>query len=1403
MTELVQRLLSRTRLIATLVALLTVLGAGSWLTMPRQEDPSFAERFGTLIVPMPGAGALDVERLVTQPMEEQLEEVLELDRVLSTSRPGVAVFQLRLGDDVAFDATDAAWDEVRRAVERGSTDLPTEALPPSLDTEVGDPATAVVFVTGSGDVLELRAAARTLRERLQRVPGVERVELVGDPGRRVHVELAPEAAQRLGTSMEQVAQRIRAQNVTVPGGSVQVDGRTLIVRHLGELHDAEAIAALPIPLASGAQVPLGTVAHVELAPSVPRSSRVFHQGVPAVGVSVIPAPEQDLVALGGRLQDALDGAAASFAPLELQVFTFQPTLVGERLSDLSWSLITGMGIVAAVLLLAMGPRMGLTVSAIVPLVAVGTIGIYALGGGVLHQISIAALVLALGLLVDNAIVVAEAVQQHKDAGHPSPALAAIQELGIPLGTATGTTVAAFVPMLLAQGGTADFTRTIPLVVIIALTLSYVYALLVTPALAERTLRASQAEAGRLERFGRALASFTTRRPRTVLTVVLIGLAGAAALSRFVPAEFFPMSDRNRVVVSLALPEGTHPLTTEDTVRRLTDALGDDVQTTAFVGGGLPRFYYNLNDSPNSPHRAEIVVTAPPDLALESVVDRVSRVARDFPEATVIGKRLQQGPPVGSPVQIRLHGEDLDALQEATEQVTATLRQTPGARDVRHDLGAGLPTLQFAPRDSWNGRLGGARGALPSSTLAQTHGLDAGQIRNGSDPIGIRVISPSAESTPTEDLLTASVATRTGPVPLLQLATVQPTWQPAALRHRNGQREVTVSAELEPGATFGSVLQAFERQPPVLPSGVQLSYGGEAEGSGEANAALVRTLPVGLGLLVFFLLLEFDSFRRLAIILTTVPLAAVGVVPGLALTGQPFGFMSMLGVIALVGIVVNNAIVLLNVIERQRSEGHAVDEAIREAVRVRLRPILLTTLTTVAGMVPLALSSSALWPPLASAMISGLLASTALTLVAVPALYAVLFSPRPPRRWWIATLLLPAATASAAPMTLPQVLDATTSAPLTQAAAYDARASRREANAAWLSSTTPTFSSQVEARRLQEAVAIDTPLGPIVQQPKELATIGVVASQPLIDPMGWANATAQAHGARARQLQAARTREEQMGLAGDLFLDLVVTRARTDALDVQIAALEETVRQARDLHRAGLALELDANRASVALADARQARLALEVQAEVGEAQLGALLGREEPIQPVFDDAVAFPTSSRPDLQAARRAESAADAERAAWGLSMLPRVALEGSWQASDNPNLVKSNWTAGQVTATWQLGLGQAARLDAASARRQASRQRTEALENQVRIERLGSARTVRLRQADVAVREVSKTLADDAAAVLQDRYAQQLAPLTDLLQARADQAAQTSALAQARVEQVRARLQLALAGGAPERGQ
>lgn len=992
-------LLQRERLLLTVAFALAALGLLAWQSMPRQEDPRLPELWAMALVDWPGADALALERLVVEPIEEALAEVAELRRSEVQVRAEVVSMELELHGHIRDTAR--AWDEVDKALARARRQFPEGVGAPLLDRDTQDVEAVLLAITGSDDRLRLKDAAERARKALLGLSTVKRVVLTGDPGEQVTVAVDDSVARRLGLTPQELAAQLLGKNRALPGGSLALGERHISLRPANQFDDLAALAQTPIRLPSGVTLPLAQFARVARTPAEPAAERMALDGRPAVALGVVPRAGINSAVFGRQVAARLEELAAALQPLSLQVLTFQPDQVQARMAGLERALLLATLVVGAVLLVAMGPRLALLVAAGVPLVMLAAVLLYALGGGVLHQMSVAALVIALGILVDNGIVVAEGIQKRLDAGaEPAAAiLDTLRELALPLASATGTTMAAFLPMLLSSGPTAAFTSAIPVVVITALALSYLHAVLVTPVLARHLLRPRHlGGAGRAEALGRALARFAVRRPGTVVG----GAAGVLALSAVgfgaVPQQFFPASDRSELIIELKLPEGSHLSATERVGARLAAALAEHPEArrvATYAGRSVPHFYYNLPQVPHSPHAAHVVVETPGPAGLRRLEAWLRQhLPEQFAEAEAVVRRIEQGPPVKAPIEVRLHGDDRAALAQAADQVLGAVAASRGARDARHDLGVGVPTLWLEADDGNLARHGLARSDLAETLFGRSRGLGAGHYRGGDDPVPIRVRTVAGERMAAEDLHGLLLFNRTGAaVPLAQVARLEPRWQPAHLIRRDRQRMVTVSAQLADNTAYSQVLADLRPRLAALtlPAGVRLSFGGDAEGAGEANASLAGALPLGLLALVAILMAQFNSFRRVGLVLLTIPLAASGIVAGLLLGGQPFGFMSLLGVLALAGVVVNNAIVLLDRVERARADGATVAAALQTAVAERFRPILLTSVTTVAGLLPLALSDSPLWPPMAWAMISGLVASTALTLIVVPALYRLLFA----------------------------------------------------------------------------------------------------------------------------------------------------------------------------------------------------------------------------------------------------------------------------------------------------------------------------------------------------------------------------------------------------------------------------
>ncbi len=990
--------LTRRRLILAAVLLLSLLGALAWFNMNRQEDPFFPYRYGQIVIHWPGADAGEVERLVLNPMEEELAQLEEVREIIGTARLGLAHFRIGLQEHI-YD-TDAAWDRIRVAVERAERKFPPGVTRPDVRDRSMDTHSIVLAISGDDDLLKLLDAARSLRRDLFRIGDIARIDLVGDPGEQLLIRLDPARAAALGVSPESLATQLNAANRTLAGGTLDRAGTSLVLDPITELASLDELRQLTIRTDSGELLPLSALAEVQLSTVEPATERMWFDGQTTVGLGlVIPDNRLNTVSFGREVRRLIDELRPSYAPLEIREMFYQPLWVELRLAELGRSLGLGVGVVALILLLFMGPRLGLLVASLLPLVTFSALAVYALGGGVLHQMAIAGMVIALGMLVDNAIVMVENQQWHLDRGlsRAEAGARSVKELAGPLLAATGTTLAAFTPLLLSQGDTADFTRGIPVMVMLVLVMSYFYAMLVTPILGSTFLRSTGGTTkggiqARIEKLGRILAGIARRRPALVLLVTVLMIAGSAGLARFVPQDFFPSTDRNQLLVDLSFPEGTRTNQTALMAQALAAELRtrpEVQQVHVFAGFSGPRFFYNLAENSGAPHIARLVVIADSDQVLPGLIEFARARARlDHPQALVVAHRLGQGPPIAAPVELRIYGTDPRALQRAAETLTGVLRKIPGAADVRHTLGSGIPTLEFRINDAEAARLGVTREQIGQLLADATLGRDFSTWRPGREPVPMRIRAPEGERFPSHALTGLNIQSNAGLIPLAQLVTTSTAFQPAVIEHRDLRRLTHVLAETDEGTTYTQVLERLAPKLAALelPDGIEVEIGGAAAEAGNANSALFSALPIGLLLLLVFLLWQFNSFRLVGIVLVTVPLAAVGVVPGLLLTGQSFSFTAILGVVALVGIVVNNAIVLIDVAERGRADGQPLDQAIEDAVVRRTRPILMTTATTVVGLAPLTLTQSTLWPPMAWAIISGLIASTALTLLVIPVLY---------------------------------------------------------------------------------------------------------------------------------------------------------------------------------------------------------------------------------------------------------------------------------------------------------------------------------------------------------------------------------------------------------------------------------
>jgi len=994
------------RLIFAVSIVSVFVGLAAYGTMARQEDPSFPYRAGSLQVVYPGATAQQIEKLITEPLEEELAQVEELAKVKSISRDNVSVITLILADQI-YD-TDTAWDRVRRAMERAEKSFPEGVTDITLEDRRMDIPTVVLSVTGSDDLILLADAADALKQRLLTAPYVSRIEINGSPEKELLIEIDNTTLNQLGINRQYVVSILKQRNALIPGGLINLGERFIRINTASDLQSIEEISQLPILLPNGQRIPLHAIASISIQPTQPLTAQVFHDGKPAISLGIITERGQtETVEFGKILRDNIALLRPDFSPLEIEETFFQPDFVEERLHSLQESLLVSAALIALVVFLALGWRTGILVALVLPIVALMALAAYNLGGGILHQIAVIGIVISLGILVDNAIVIVESIETHLRNGVKRSVAVrmAVKQLAMPLFSSTGTTIAAFIPLLLSKGPTADFTRGIPVMIILALIASYLVSVILLPLVAFYWLKPGRQRAVPGSQWIAKHVLNLHQRFRWLPLASIVGLLVVSlSLIPQLKVEFFPSVDRNQFLIDMELPVGTpvsHTLKVSKQLEQQLRARNDVVSVMRSVGMSGFRFFYNLSATPSASNRARLMVNTTSPSANKEIIDWIKNSVRvEFPEAVLVAKNLGQGPPVAAPIEIRLQHHDPTILFEASQTALAALHRIKGTREVRSNLDAGVPEMVLDIEDYTAEELGLHRAQLASEIFSQTRGLESGEFRYSNNPITMRVRSMQGDRTPLSDVPSLYIYQNQQAIPLASMAAIKTRWAAAEIHHFNNIPTVTLLSELQPDTAFNQVMERFydEIKQNPLPSGVTISVGGDSEGAGNANKAILQTAPLGILVLLFFMMLQFNSFRRLGIIITTIPLAAIGIVPGLVLSGQPFGFQPLLGVIALIGIVVNNAIVLIDVIDAELTSGKTIEEAISNAIQQRTAPILLTTITTILGLLPLALSESTLWPPMAWAIISGLAMSTVLTLIVIPSLCRLLLDTIPNMKW---------------------------------------------------------------------------------------------------------------------------------------------------------------------------------------------------------------------------------------------------------------------------------------------------------------------------------------------------------------------------------------------------------------------
>ena len=992
----------------TLFAMLMLAGAGVWayLGLGRAEDPAFTIKDMIVAVDWPGASADEMSRQVTDRIERKLQDLARLDHTESQTQPGHAVVRVTLRDDTPARLVPDVFYQVRKKVGDMRGTLPDGVQGPYFNDEFGDTFGIMYALTGDGFSLpDLKHVAEDVRERLLTVPGVGKVVLVGQQQEQVNIEVSYRKLAELGLTLPEVFDAVRRENTVVAGGFVDTAHDRIRVRTQPTLQAAEALAALPLN-ARGRLLRLGDIAAISRGVADPPASTMRYNGKPALGIGISMADGGNMLALG-RLVAARMAEVAPSLPLGVQVGRLhdQSEVVAVDVGEFEQSFLEALAIVLAVSFISLGWRTGIVVAISVPLVLAGVFVGMKLWGIDLQRISLGAMVIALGLLVDDAIIAVETMVVKLEQGWDRVRAGsfAYTSTAMPMLTGTLVTAAGYLPVGLAQSSTGEYTQDIFRVVGLALVLSWAVAVLFVPLLGATLLPQPKAHRAGHDQYGgrayRALArvvGWCVRRRWAVIGLTVLAFGASIAGFTRVPQQFFPASDRLEVLVDLRLPEGASFAATAAEVARLEALLAQQPGVTsyaAYTGTGTPRFFLAFAPELDQPNYAQVVINTPGIPEREAVLRALTAALDrgDFPDVRLRPTRLELGPPVGYPVQFRVTGPDPAQLRVIAADVQRAMRGSPVLRNVGTSWGQ-MGKQASVVLDQDKARLLGLSSEAVATTLQTLQqGATVTQYREGTDLIPVVARAILSERQDIAGLGDVTVASANGrAVPLAQVATV--TWgleQPVAWR-RNRTPMLLVRADTQPGVqapdATAAVLPLLVGVKASLPPGYEIETAGAVEESAKGSASINKVMPVMLAATLALLMVQMQSFARVLMVVATAPLGLVGATAALLLTGAPFGFVATLGLIALAGIIMRNSVILVDQIERDIRDGAVPAEAIVDATVRRSRPIVLTAAAAILALVPLAYSI--FWGPMAIAIMGGLVGATVLTLCFVPALYAV-------------------------------------------------------------------------------------------------------------------------------------------------------------------------------------------------------------------------------------------------------------------------------------------------------------------------------------------------------------------------------------------------------------------------------
>jgi len=996
----------------TLTLGLLLLGTQAILHMPRMEDPSVTIRTGIVAAVYPGATSDQVESQLARKIEDRLFKFAEVrkEKTYSTSRPGYLFVNVELQDDVKN--SDEFWAKLRHDLNEARTagEFPPGVIGPIIDSNFGDTVALLVAVHGDRyGYRELKDYVERIEDELRTVPKVAKLRRYGEQSEQIWITSSLQRISQYFANPDRIIQALQQRNIIQNSGDLQLPREDVPMRTNGLLLTESQIKRILVDVShtSGQPVYIEDFANVERRYQDPDQIARF-DGAPSVLLSVEMQKGRNIVELGEEINQALGRVRPLLPPdLKLDLIADQPSVVRTRIKDLQREFLLAIGSVILVTIILLPIRVALIAATAIPVTVAATLGVLNAVGIQLHQVSIAGLIVSLGILVDDAIVIADNYVELLDHRVPPEEAAwrSATEMAVPVLTATLTIIASFLPLVTLSGGPGEFIIALPLTVAIGLACSFAVAMLLTPLLARFFIKKGLHSEGGKKKFNildfmqaayNHAITFLMARKFIAIGMGIAGVIGGVALFTTVDQQFFPSAERNQFVIDVWMPPATRLEETDRVIQRMQDFLAKKpmvAHVASFAGQSFPRFYYNVNPQEPDARYGQIIVITKSAEETPPLVKTLQSELRDLaPESFTMVKELQQGTQIESPVEVRISGEDIAVLKTLGDQVKGILHGVPFATYTRDDYYDDSWYAGVNVRTEEANRLGLTNASIAGQLAGAFSGAPVTTFWEGDRQVNVLLRVDADQRRSFDNVRDAYITSNlTGQrVPLRSVADIAPQWQTARIVRRNGVRTLTVGSFAKPGRYGSEVLKAIDQKVKAipLPLGYRIEYGGEVYDQTITFGQMLLALAVSMVSIFLILLFQFRKLSEPLVVMSAIPLSLFGAAMGLVVTRNPFGFTSFMGCIALSGIVVRNAIILVDYINERRRAGSTLEEAALEAGERRLRPIFLTTMAAAVGVTPMLVSGSSLWSPLASVLAFGLVFSMFFVLLVVPVLFVI-------------------------------------------------------------------------------------------------------------------------------------------------------------------------------------------------------------------------------------------------------------------------------------------------------------------------------------------------------------------------------------------------------------------------------